>query len=186
MILTLLCVTLFASASVGVVYKVTLTPIAEAKAAKLTAAIAQVLPEFDNNIEESRQTETVDGSQVTIYTATKGGEPVGYAVETFSNNGFAGTIKLMVGFLTDGTINRVETLEQNETPGLGDKIERKKSGFSVQFDGKNPASFKLAVKKDGGDVDAITASTISSRAFSDAVDRAYKIFLTKKEGVNND
>lgn len=82
----------------------------------------------------------------------------------------------MVGFLPDGTIHRVETLSHNETPGLGDKIDRSKSDFSVQFEGKNPRTFRLAVRKDGGDVDAITASTISSRAYADALTRAYHVF----------
>jgi electron transport complex protein RnfG len=63
-----------------------------------------------------------------------------------------------------------------ETPGLGEKMQKNKSDFSVQFMGKNPADFKLAVKKDRGDVDAITASTITSRAYCDAVQRAYNGF----------
>jgi electron transport complex protein RnfG len=63
-------------------------------------------------------------------------------------------------------------------------MDAKKSNFPLQFMGKNPADFKLAVTKDGGDVDAITAATISSRAFCDAVDRAYKTFM--KEGGNHE
>lgn len=176
MVLVLFVITLVASGAVGLVYKVTEQPIAAAKAAKITNAIAVVVPEFDNDPGEEVRSEEVDGGTVTIYTATKGGEPVGYAIETFTNDGFGGLIRLMVGFLPDGTIHRIETIQQNETPGLGDKIQRSKSDFSVQFDGKNPADFRLAVKKDGGDVDAITASTISSRAFLDAVERAYRVF----------
>lgn len=180
MVLTLFIITLVSASAVGIVYQITKEPIAQAKAAKITAAIAQVLPEFDNNIEESKQVKEIDGGEVTVYTATKGGEPVGYAIETFTNNGFSGLVKLMVGFLPDGTIKMIEVIQQNETPGLGDKMDRSKSDFAVQFDGKNPADFKLAVKKDGGDVDAITAATISSRAFVDAVDRAYKVLQTIK------
>ncbi len=86
----------------------------------------------------------------------------------------------MIGFLPDGTIKDVAVLEHKETPGLGDKMERKKSDWSLQFQGQNPATFKIAVTKDGGDVDAITASTISSRAFCDAVERAY---ITYMKGV---
>lgn len=188
MVLTLLVITFVSSAAVGLVYQVTEEPIAEAKVAKVTGAIAQVLPAFDNNPTEQKQVDTVDGKEVVIYPAFQGTDTVGYAIETFSNNGFGGMIKLMVGFLADGTIYKVETLSHNETPGLGDKMERKKSDFSVQFEGKNPADFKLSVKKDGGDVDAITASTISSRAFADAVDRAYKVFLTlnQKGGESHD
>jgi electron transport complex protein RnfG len=79
--------------------------------------------------------------------------------------------------IPDGTIKGVEVLTHKETPGLGDKMEKSKSNFSVQFEGKNPKTFKMMVKKDGGDVDAITASTITSRAFTDAVNRAYNAYI---------
>lgn len=69
----------------------------------------------------------------------------------------------------------------NETPGLGDKIDKSKSSFPEQFVGKNPGQSSIQVKNDGGDIDAITAATISSRAFCDAVNRAYTAFLKAKE-----
>ena len=62
-------------------------------------------------------------------------------------------------------------------PSLNDKMDKSKSDFSLQFKGKNPENFQLKVSKDGGDVDAITASTISSRAYCDAVERAYKAYM---------
>ncbi len=180
MVVVLLLITLVASAAVGLVYKVTAEPIAAAKDTKISDAIALVVPAFDNNPAENPMIKEVDGGPMTVYTATNGGEPVGYAIETFTNAGFGGTIKLMVGFLPDGAISHIEVIEQKETPGLGDKIDKSKSDFSLQFEGKNPADFKLLVKKDGGDVDAITASTISSRAYCDAVERAYNLFQTIK------
>jgi Na+-translocating ferredoxin:NAD+ oxidoreductase subunit G len=76
----------------------------------------------------------------------------------------------MAGFLPDGSIYKVTVLDHKETPGLGTKMTDLK--FSRQFLGKNPDSFKLLVKKDGGQVDAITAATISSRAYCDALQRA--------------
>ncbi len=88
----------------------------------------------------------------------------------------------MVGFSPDGTITDIAVIQHQETPGLGDKINKSKSGFSLQFQGKNPANFKLSVEKDRGDVEAITASTISSRAYCDAVQRAYNAYMsTRKE-----
>lgn len=176
MVLSLLGITLVASLAVGVIYRVTAGPIADAKTAKLTNAIAQVLPPFDNTPGDSVQTLNIDGGEVKIYSGTKNGQPVGYAIETFSNNGFGGEVRLIVGFNPDGTIYRTEVLSQHETPGLGDKMERSKSDFAQQFDGKNPADFHLAVSKDGGDVDAITAATISSRAYTEAIARAYDVF----------
>jgi electron transport complex protein RnfG len=101
---------------------------------------------------------------------------LGTAVETFTNKGFSGEFKLMVGFSPDGTIIDIAVIKHSETPGLGDKMEIDKSDFHVQFKGQHPDSFNVAVTKDRGDVDAITASTITSRAYCDAVMRAYEAF----------
>ena len=72
-------------------------------------------------------------------------------------------------------------LEHKETPGLGSKIA---DNFKEQFDGKNPAAFSLKVRKDGGDVDAITAATISSRAVCDALSRAFQAYEEVKQKQN--
>ena len=89
----------------------------------------------------------------------------------------------MIGFDAKGVIQKINVLEHSETPGLGTKMEEPK--FKDQFLGKSPETFRLRVKKDGGDVDGITAATISSRAFSDAVERAHKFLLLykKEKGV---
>ncbi|MCD6596278.1 MAG: RnfABCDGE type electron transport complex subunit G [Bacteroidales bacterium] len=178
MLIALFVITFVSSTSLGLVYQVTKEPIAAAKLAKKIEAIQNVVPKFNNqpNAEEYKVA-TENGDSLTLYPAKKDGELVGTAVESSTNLGFSGEIKLMVGFLPDGTIKDVAVLEHKETPGLGDKMERKKSDWSIQFQGKNPASFKIAVKNDGGEVDAITASTISSRAFCDAVERAYIIYM---------
>ena len=175
MVIVLGSITLVASAAVGGIYLLTKEPIEAAQAKKINDAIAQVMPPFDNVPAQEAFTKEADGETVKIYPASKEGEIVGYAIETFSKNGFGGQISLMVGFLPDGTIQDISVISHNETPGLGDKIQKSKSDFAVQFEGKNPETFKLAVTKDGGDVDAITASTISSRAFTDAVARGYNI-----------
>ena len=180
MTLTLFIVTLLASSSLGFVYSLTKGPIEDAQTTKINEALRKVLPEFDNQPSAEKFTREVDGGVLTFYPASNGGEPVGTAIQTFTKNGFSGQVDLMVGFLADGSIYSIEVIAHKETPGLGDKMESNKSDFSVQFKGKNPETFKLMVKKDGGDVDAITASTISSRAFCDAVLRAYNAF--EKEG----
>ncbi|HPD96063.1 MAG: RnfABCDGE type electron transport complex subunit G [Bacteroidales bacterium] len=183
MTLTLLIITLIASAGLGLVYQSTKGPIEVAQLAKVNNAIKVVLPDFDNQPYTEAYTVKADGGDLIFYPATKNGQKVGVAVKTFSNNGFGGKIELMVGFLPDGTINKIAVVSHKETPGLGDKIEPSKSDFSVQFEGKNPATFKLKVTKDGGNVNAITASTISSRAYCDAVSRAYNAFM---KGENNE
>jgi len=177
MLIALFLVTFIASTSLGIVYKFTKEPIEAARLARKNAAIQQVMPAFDNNPNDEMYKLPADGDTLYLYPARMGGTLVGTAVETFSKKGFGGLIRIMVGFEPDGTIHNVAVLEHKETPGLGDKMERKKSNWSVQFEGKNPANFKLSVIKDGGDVQAITASTISSRAFCDAVARAYNAYM---------
>ena len=182
MVLTLFAVTFLSSAALGYVYELTKEPKAAADLAKKNNAIKEVLPEYDNNpLAEKYEISTSDGYKLVCYPAKKDGKLVGTAIETFTNKGFSGIIKLMVGFLPDGTIYDISVVEQKETPGLGNKIEKSKSDFSEQFKGKDPKVFKLQVKKDGGDVDAITAATISSRAFCDALSRAYNAYMASKE-----
>ncbi len=177
MLVALIMVTLVASTALGFVYQVTKEPIAAAKLAKKLDAIQKVVPAFDNDPNAEVYKMAVDGDTLHFYPAKNNGELVGTAVETFTNMGFTTVIKVMVGLTPDGIIHDVAVLEHKETPGLGDKMERKKSDWSTQFQNKNPKEFNIAVKKDGGDIDAITASTISSRAFCDAVNRAYNAYI---------
>ena len=181
MVSTLFVITLVAAALLGSVYALTKEPIRLAELKKKNDAIKVVVPGFDNEPSQEVQRIFMDGDSLYLYTARKGDTILGTAVETFTNLGFGGLIKLMVGFAPDGTIIDIAVLKHSETPGLGNKMEKGKSDFSLQFMGKNPESFKLAVKKDRGDVDAITASTITSRAYCDAVARAYRAF---KESQN--
>lgn len=179
MVLTLFVVTAFAALALGAVYVVTKKPIEIAQKMKQEAAIRQVLPAFDNlKVMMLPDAEGNDSLQFNI--ATKDGKLIGVAIKTYTNKGFGGRIDAMVGFLPDGTIHNSAILSMKETPGLGTNLEHKNSDFPNQFQGKNPASFKLQVTKDGGDVDAITAATISSRAFCDALQRAYKSFEKDK------
>jgi electron transport complex protein RnfG len=131
-----------------------------------------VVPEFNNdpNAEMFRMP-TMDGDSLEIYPAKVDDNTVGYAVNTYTDKGFGGKISLMAGFKPDGTIFNIAVLEHKETPGLGTKMSE--PSFKDQFMEKNPSDFLLIVKNDGGPVDAITAATISSRAFCDAVQRAY-------------
>ncbi|HER08456.1 MAG TPA: RnfABCDGE type electron transport complex subunit G [Bacteroides sp.] len=177
MLLTLFLVTLLAAGLLGSVYSLTKEPIRLAELERKNEAIRMVVPEFDNEPSLDVVKKYVDGDTLYFYTARKDGDVVGIAVETFTNEGFSGKFKLMVGFKPDNTISDIAVISHAETPGLGDKMEQDKSEFSHQFRGKDPATFKLSVKKDRGDVDAITASTITSRAYCDAVQRAYDALM---------
>ena len=100
------------------------------------------------------------------------GKVLAYAVSGKSEKGYGGTVKLMVGLTPDKKVVSYRKLEANETPGLGAKLTTPE--FSGQFEGKD--SLGLKVKKDGGDVEAITAATITSRAVCAAIaDAASKL-----------
>lgn len=172
MVVVLFSITFISSLCVGLVNKITSQSIENAKLENVKEALKNVLPEFDEN---SMKDMTVDGLPVTVYSATKAGEPVGYAVETMTDKGFSGVFRLMVGFDASGKVYNINVLEHNETPGLGSKMTEPENPLLMSFKGKNPSEMKqpLAVTKDGGDVQALTAATISSRAYVDAVARAY-------------
>jgi electron transport complex protein RnfG len=176
MTLTLFVITFVSSAVLAGVYELTKDAIDAVRIQKINQGISEVLPPFDNNPSENVHKKFVDGDTIYVYMATKEGKDVGSAIQTFTNNGYGGKFVLLVGFLADGTINNINVISHSETPGLGDKIDPRKHGFSLQFHGKNPETYKLAVRKEDGDVDAITASTISSKAFCDAISRAYTVY----------
>lgn len=144
---TLVVVTLVSAALMGTVFALTREPIRLAELAKKNEAIALVVPGFDNEPSQEVQKLFLDGDSIYLYTARNGGQVLGTAVETFTNKGFSGNFKLMVGFDTTGSIIDIVVISHAETPGLGDKMEQDKSDFHVQFMGKNPAGFNLAVKK---------------------------------------
>lgn len=181
MVITLFVVTLVAAFALGAVYNVTKEPIALAKKAKTEAALKAVIPDFDTVF--TYKVLPADGTDSLILNkGFKDGQLVGIAIETYSNKGYNPTqIKIMVGFTPTGEIINTSVIQHKETPGLGTKMSDPK--FYTQFQGVNPESFKLQVKKDRGDVDAITAATITSRAFCDAIIRAHVAF--KNEGGNN-
>ena len=180
MLIALLVITAVSGGLLGLVYGMTKEAIAEVDAKKNEAAIQAVLPlEGEITYKADTMTYTENGVTMTFpcnlaYDAN--GTFQGAAVKT-SEGGFGGKIDMMVGFLADGTIKGTSVLSHAETPGLGANMTGK---FKDQFVDKNPANFKLTVSKDGGDVDAITAATITSRAFSKAVDKAYKAFEANK------
>ncbi|MDY0025415.1 MAG: RnfABCDGE type electron transport complex subunit G [Lentimicrobium sp.] len=178
MVVVLLVITLVASLSLAAVYNVTKQPIEAARQAKKEKAIKKVLPVF-GQLEEEAVLPPTGKDPVVVYKAFNADTLVGYAVETYSDNGFGGRIQLMIGFLPDLSIYNTAVLKHMETPGLGDKMDVEKSNFPVQFERMKAESFPLAVKKDGGAVDAITAATISSRAFVDGVNRAYETLKAK-------
>ncbi|MDL2231664.1 RnfABCDGE type electron transport complex subunit G [Porphyromonadaceae bacterium OttesenSCG-928-L07] len=188
MVLVLFVVTLIVSAAVGYVYTLTAGPIDDVKKNKKIDAIKTVIPgKFDNDpsadswkVAAGENNEAYaylytakEPDSLEVYPAKLNGELVGTAVRSFSNNGFGGQVWVMVGFTPDGKVHNYSVLEHKETPGLGtEMVHWFLKGGKGDITGKNPGEKPLSVTKDGGDIDAITAATISSRAFLDAVNRA--------------
>ena len=180
MFVALFVICIVAGGVLGIVFNATKDPIAAAENAKKTEAIKNVLPEF-KELKEVNVKSAMEDVEIPFHLAYDADNNfIGAAIETFTNKGFSGNISLMVGILADGTVKNISVLQHAETPGLGSKMEEET--FKGQFNDKNPASFNFSVKKDGGDVDAITAATISSRAFCDAVNRALSTFENNKGG----
>lgn len=174
MVAVLFTITLVASAAVGVVYKVTEGPIAAANENTKNAALKNVLPEFDKT---SEQTLSLDGMPIKVYTAVKGDQTVGYAVESMTKKGFSGEVTMMVGFDAEGNVKNISVLKQNETPGLGTKMCDAGNPLLSSVKRISPKEEdRFKVKKEGGELDALTAATISSKAYYDAVARAYRAY----------
>lgn len=122
---------------------------------------------------------------VPVFRARKNGQPVAAILTPIAPNGYNGPIKLIIGINYDGTISGVRVLEHNETPGLGDAIEERRSPWIHIFDHRslqNPGGKKdWKVKRDGGQFDQITGATISPRAVVKAVHNALLFFAKNKE-----
>ncbi len=176
MLVCLTAVCLVCSALLGGIYAVTKEPIEKTNAALLQESIGAVLPE-GGVLSEARPVE-VGGQPSEYYVSTSGPDAVAYAVKS-TVVGFSGPLTLMVGITPDGKIYNTSVLSHSETPGLGAKCTTDKPFYS-QFEGFDPSVKTLSVKKDGGDVDAITASTITSRAYTLAVRNALDAFIIIK------
>lgn len=187
-----------ATALMAWVFVITEAPIAAAQQQKNTAALSQVLPAFDN--QPTKESVTLNG--VTFYAARKNGQITGFAGETISTKGYAGEISVLAGLKPDGTITTVLVTKQSETPGLGTVVAerirektisgliagKKETGLPPnkildQFNGMKAVAGQTpwAVKKDGGDLDAITGATITSRAVGGAVFAIAETFAAQHE-----
>jgi len=183
MVVSLFAITIISGFSLGYVNEMTIDPIREGKIERKVNALKLVLPQFDNNPVEDVQLIKSDLAKdsVEVFPAFSNNQFVGAAVIGSTEKGFSGLIKLMVGFKPDGTIQNIVVLEQKETPGLGTKMKDEK--FLAQFREKKPSAFNLKVTKDGGEVDALTGATITSRAFGVAVQMAYDEFMKNNSSL---
>lgn len=179
MAIVLTVVSVIVGGILAAVNDVTSGPIAQQKEKQLADGIRSVMGTDNITVAE---TDTVSQTasngkvaQYVVYHIESNGQPFGAAVESTSG-GFGGDLKVLVGFGQSGDILGYTVLEHAETPGLGAKADKWfQKGQKGDIIGRNPAT-PLTVSKDGGDVDAITASTITSRAFLKAVNQAYSAY----------
>ena len=184
--LSIICLTV--AVLLAQVNKLTTEPIAVAKAMKLQNAIGDVVPEFDNNpIEEAFLAADDNGDSLLIYPAKKGDEIVGFAINS-NASGFGGEFHIMVGFDVENKVVNYAILQHSETPGLGSKMNlwfKDTTKPSQSIINRDLSTGALSVTKDGGTVDAITASTITSRAFLNAVNKAYTAYTQNYKDANS-
>ena len=172
MVIVLTIITVIAASCLGAMNNLTAEPIAASKKAKQEAAIKAVLPEFTSLEEDNLNDQKIFRAYNT------NSELVGIAIET-AELGFGGNITTIVGIDANGSIVDYSLLQHTETPGLGSKLV---DWFKVKSDirGADANKMPLNVSKDGGEYDAITAATISSRAFLNSINKAYKTYQIAK------
>lgn len=184
-VLTIFC--LISAASLAKVYDITKGPIAEQERIKTVNALKAVLPAFNNDIDKEA-TEVIVGQdkkgrdiKIKFYKGKMDENPVGTAFQVIARDGYAGDISILMGIGPDDKVSGIEIISHKETPGLGNKIQ--KEVWRNQFKGRSlDDGTKLAVKKDGGEIDQFSGATISPRAVVNAVKKGLEIY--KKESGN--
>ncbi len=162
------------TALVAITNALTHQQIAHKSQQQLQKTLEEMLPQalYDNDLAHScvlLQLPELLGDEAPhpVYIARKGNAITGYIVESVAPQGYSGAIRLLSAVTTDGKINRVQVLAHQETPGLGDKMERSKSDWLDSFNGQalqGADDPRWAVRKDGGMFDSFTGATITPRA----------------------
>ncbi len=146
----------------------------------MRASVSQVIPDsmHDNNLLDNKLKIQLGKHKVVVYQGIKNGRVVAVAYGV-NGQGYGGEVKLIMGIRANGEILGVRVLSHHETPGLGDRIEKKKSNWIYSFNGlslKNPTPEKWKVKKDGGIFDQFSGATITPRAVVKAVKQGLELF----------
>lgn len=191
LILTIFAVT--CTALVGTVNFLTKDIIATQQQQELLKTLYQVIPadRLDNDLANDCQfiqDKDLLGSpeQQTAYIARKNNIPVAVAITTVAPDGYSGKINLLVAINMDGSLSGVRIVHHNETPGLGDKVDVRRSDWVHAFDGKiltDENSSRWSVKKDGGMFDQFTGATITPRAVVKAVKNTLFYFNANKDTI---
>lgn len=182
MIKSALSLSLFTLVGVGLLLGVkilTAEKISAAERQTILDNFSQVMPLDDYSNDPLLDTKKVvnlehlgTSEPVTVYRFRQNEQPAGLILQTIATDGYSGNIVILVGVFYDGRVAGVRVLQHKETPGLGDKIEIKKSAWIQSFDGRNLRAEnapRWRVRKDGGDFDQFTGATITPRAVVKAV-----------------
>lgn len=172
--------------------------IAAAERATQQKALFEILPEstHDNDLLTDVLTVSPASSEslglrteANIYRARRNGEIVALIIPATAHDGYSGDIHMIVGVNRDGTIAGVRVLRHKETPGLGDKIDLKKSQWILNFNGKSlqvPVIDEWKVKKDGGAFDQFAGATITPRAMVGQIKRVLEFVAANQQSLFND
>ena len=176
---TLTILSMFAAGALSYTFNVTRPTIEANRLRKRLAAMEAVLPPFDNRpLEDSRRLANKKGEAVEFFVGKKDGKPTGIAFQG-SVQGYSSTISIMIGLTPGGKIYGIKILDQNETPGLGNKIRQET--FTRQFHDRELTSSRWEVKKFKGDFDQVTAATISSKAVVRGIKEGLAFFQTNAD-----
>lgn len=181
--------------TIAVTQVMTAERIQEQAAQAEAKALFEIIPEsqHDNNL----LTDTVklppdnrlaSGEPVTVWVARRDGRPTGLIMPVVAPDGYSGNIHLLVGMDLQGRILGVRVTSHRETPGLGDRIETKKSDWIHSFAGHslgNPEPKRWNVKKNGGVFDQFTGATITPRAVVKAVQKSLIYFRQHRSEIRS-
>jgi len=180
MVVALVVVAVVAVLFLGLTDMVTREPIAMAQKEALNRALVQVLPEHSNDPLTDAYNVEIDGTAQRFFPGRdRSGTVTSLAWETAAPDGYSGTIRILMGVLTDGSIYAIRITDHRETPGLGDGIVNN-SAWLASFVAKTIGNTRWAVKKDGGDFDQFTGATITPRAVIKAVKGGLDMFDSNK------
>ncbi|MCL4791625.1 MAG: electron transport complex subunit RsxG [Gammaproteobacteria bacterium] len=174
---------------VGVAWDATRERIADNEARRVLAELSAVLPPalYDNEPHRDMILVSWPGDeQRQVWRARRDGRPVAAVLTSLAPDGYSGQIRLLVAVTTDGTILGVRVATHSETPGIGDAIEPRKSPWIGNFAGRSltdPPEARWRLRKDGGDLDAISGATITSRAVVAATRRAVQYFRQHRDEI---